>query len=93
MAQDRLNIRTASESAFIGQDISADASDLVLKIPSIPPEWQFLIGIIPIQVVAERVAYLGNQDCDAFCICPYIVEEKGDLIRSNGQFQEVARAE
>ncbi len=78
---------------LIGQDIPANASDLVLKIPSIPPEWQFLIDIIPIQVAAERLAYLGNQDCDTFRICPYIVEEEGGLIRSNSQFQEVARAE
>jgi glucosamine--fructose-6-phosphate aminotransferase (isomerizing) len=78
---------------LIGQDIPSDAGDLVLEIPSIPREWQFLIDIIPIQVAAERLAYLGNQDCDAFRICPYIVEEEGGLIRSTNQFEEVASAE
>jgi glucosamine--fructose-6-phosphate aminotransferase (isomerizing) len=78
---------------LIGQGIPDDAGDLVLEIPAVRPEWQFLIDIIPIQIAAERLAYLGNQDCDSFRICPYIVEEEGGLVKSNAPVEEVARAD
>jgi glucosamine--fructose-6-phosphate aminotransferase (isomerizing) len=78
---------------LIGQDVPADAGDLVLEIPAIRPEWQFLTDIIPIQIAAERLAYLGNQDCDSFRICPYIVEDEGGLVKPDGRLEEVARAE
>lgn len=64
----------------IGQDIPADAGDLVLKLPKIRPEWQFLIDIIPLQITAELLAVKGNQDCDTFKLCSYIVEDEGGLL-------------
>jgi hypothetical protein len=78
---------------LIGQQIPPDAGDLVLDLPLVRSEWQFLIDIIPIQITAVRLAYLGNQDCDSFRICPYIVEEEGGLVRSSEHVEEVARAE
>jgi glucosamine--fructose-6-phosphate aminotransferase (isomerizing) len=78
---------------LIGQHVPADTGDLVLEIPAVRPEWQFLTDIIPIQIAAERLAYLGNQDCDSFRICPYIVEDEGGLVKPDGRLEEVARAE
>ena len=64
---------------LIGQELEADAADLVMNIPTIPAAWQFLIDIIPAQLAAERLARLRGADCDSFRICPYIIEEEGGL--------------
>jgi glucosamine--fructose-6-phosphate aminotransferase (isomerizing) len=73
--------KLGSKVLLIGQDLPTNASDLVLQLPSILPEWQFLIDIIPIQITAERLARAGNQDCDTFRLCQYIVEDEGGLLR------------
>lgn len=65
---------------LIGQDLDRSATDLVLNLPAVPPRWQFLIDIVPIQIAAERLAERRGQDCDSFRICSYIVEEEGGLI-------------
>ncbi len=68
---------------LIGQDLPAEAADLVLNIPPIPAAWQFMVDIIPIQLAAERLAQLRHEDCDAFRICPYIIEAEGGLTSSS----------
>ena len=65
---------------LIGQRLSNDAGDLVLQLPEIPPEWQFLIDIIPVQLVAERLSRLSGVDCDSFRLCSYIVEDESGLL-------------
>src|SRR5947199_10617147 len=54
---------------LIGQKVPEDAADLVFQLPAIQPEWQFLIDIIPAQLVAERLAQLSGVDCDTFRLC------------------------
>jgi glucosamine--fructose-6-phosphate aminotransferase (isomerizing) len=76
---------------LIGQDLPPDAGDLVLQLPPIRSEWQFLVDIIPIQITAERLAHAGNQDCDTFRLCQYIVEDEGGLIRPDMHLEGVAR--
>ena len=44
---------------LIGEKLPEDAGDLVFQLPAIPPAWQFLIDIIPAQLVAERLAPLS----------------------------------
>jgi glucosamine--fructose-6-phosphate aminotransferase (isomerizing) len=64
----------------IGQNLPTTAADVVIQIPSIPAEWQYVLDIIPIQIAAECLARLGKQDCDGFRLCQYIVEDEGGLI-------------
>jgi glutamine---fructose-6-phosphate transaminase (isomerizing) len=64
---------------LIGQNLPADAADLVLELPLIPAPWQFLIDIIPVQLAAEQLARLRGEDCDSFRICAYIIEAEGGL--------------
>jgi glucosamine--fructose-6-phosphate aminotransferase (isomerizing) len=64
----------------IGQDLPADAGDLVLQLPAIKQEWQFLLDIIPVQMTAEVLAQVNHQDCDTFRLCQYIVEDEGGII-------------
>jgi glucosamine--fructose-6-phosphate aminotransferase (isomerizing) len=64
----------------IGQDLPADAGDLVLQLPAIRREWQFLLDIIPVQMTAEVLAQVNHQDCDTFRLCQYIVEDEGGII-------------
>ena len=73
---------------LIGQNIPAHAegpeSDaapaLVLRLPAIPAEWQFVIDIIPAQLAADRMAALNGVDCDTFRLCSFVVEDDGGLL-------------
>ena len=59
---------------LIGQDLPGDTAGLVFQLPRIAADWQFLIDIIPAQLVAEAMARRTGVDCDSFRICSYIVE-------------------
>ena len=76
---------------LIGQDLPPNAGDLVLQIPQIRPQWQFLIDIIPIQITAELLAHSGGQDCDTFRLCQYIVEDEGGLLRPDMRLEAIAK--
>ena len=65
---------------LIGQKLPEDAGDLIFQLPAIPAEWQFLIDIIPAQLVAERLAAFSGADCDTFRLCSFIVEDEGGLL-------------
>jgi glucosamine--fructose-6-phosphate aminotransferase (isomerizing) len=76
---------------LIGQDLPPDAGDLVLQIPAIGREWQFLLDIIPVQMTAEVLAKANHQDCDTFRLCQYIVEDEGGIIPAGANLTEVTR--
>lgn len=65
---------------LIGQKLPDDAGDLVFQLPAIRSEWQFLIDIIPAQLVAERLAHLSGVNCDTFRLCSFVVEDEGGLL-------------
>jgi glucosamine--fructose-6-phosphate aminotransferase (isomerizing) len=79
--------RLGASVMLIGQHLAENAADLVLPMPAVSPEWQFLIDAIPAQLAAERLARLSGVDCDSFRLCSYIVEDDGGL------FNETARVE
>ncbi|PYV74871.1 MAG: hypothetical protein DMG97_07660 [Acidobacteria bacterium] len=62
------------------QEIPDLAGDLVFQIPSIAPDWQFLIDIIPAQLAAEHLARLQGVDCDSFRNCSYVVDGEFGLM-------------
>jgi fructoselysine-6-P-deglycase FrlB-like protein len=70
---------------LIGQRLPSDAGDLVFQLPEIPSEWQFLIDIIPAQLVAERLARLSGNDPDTFRLCSFVVEDEAGLLREEGK--------
>jgi glucosamine--fructose-6-phosphate aminotransferase (isomerizing) len=65
---------------LIGQRLPADAGDLVFQLPGIASEWQFLVDIIPAQLLAERLARLSGVDPDTFRLCSFVVEEESGLL-------------
>src|SRR5215472_14452862 len=65
---------------LVGQKVPEDAGDLVFQLPATPAEWQFLIDIIPAQLVAERLSRLSGVDCDTFRLSSFIVEDEGGLL-------------
>ncbi len=71
--------RLGARVLLIGQQLKESAADCVLRLPSIPAHWQFLIEIIPIQIAAERLAVVCGEDPDSFRLCSYIVEDEGGL--------------
>jgi glutamine---fructose-6-phosphate transaminase (isomerizing) len=72
--------RLGARVMLIGQRLPEDASDLVFQIPEIASEWQFLIDIIPAQLVAERLARLSGSDPDTFRLCSFVVEDEAGLL-------------
>jgi glucosamine--fructose-6-phosphate aminotransferase (isomerizing) len=76
---------------IVGQNLPDHAADLVLNLPKISAQWQFVLEIIPIQLVAESLSHLASQNCDAFRICSYIVEEEGGLIAKGKTVRELSR--
>src|SRR3984893_9706968 len=68
---------------LIGQRLPEDAGDLVFQLPEIASEWQFLIDIIPAQLVAERLARLSGADPDTFRLCSFVVEDEAGLLPKN----------
>ena len=65
---------------LIGQRLPIDAADLVFNLPEIPTPWQFLIDIIPAQLVAERLARRSGSDPDTFNLCKFVVEDESGLL-------------
>src|SRR5882762_107975 len=65
---------------LIGQRLPNDAADLVFNLPEIPAPWQFLIDIIPAQLVAERLARLSGSDPDKFNLSKFVVEDESGLL-------------
>ncbi len=70
---------------LIGQRLPDDPGDLVFQIPAIASEWQFLIDIIPAQLVAEKMARLSGVDPDTFRLSSFVVEEESGLLPKEGQ--------
>ena len=66
---------------LIGQDLPQDAGNLVFQLPAVPPDWQYLIDIIPAQLAAERLSQLSGVDCDSFRYSSFIVEGEYGLLR------------
>ena len=58
---------------------------LVFQLPSIPSEWQFLIDVIPAQLVADRLAALSGVDCDTFRLCSFVVEDDAGLLPASAE--------
>jgi len=77
--------RLGAAVMLIGQELPEDAGDLVLQLPEMLPEWQFLIDAIPAQLAAEQMARLSNVDCDSFRFCSYIVEDDYGLLHEKAE--------
>jgi hypothetical protein len=71
--------RLGSKVLLIGQGLEENADQCILRLPGVPPRWQFLIDVIPIQIAAERFAAVLGEDPDSFRLCSYIVEDEGGL--------------
>lgn len=69
----------------IGQNVPQDAGDLVLQLPRVPADWQFVIDAIPVQLAAERLARMSGVDSDSFRICSYVVEDEYGLLGEVGK--------
>jgi glutamine---fructose-6-phosphate transaminase (isomerizing) len=72
--------KLGAQVMLIGQRLPEDAGDLVFQIPEIASEWQFLIDIIPPQLVAERLARLSGSDPDTFRLSSFVVEDEAGLL-------------
>jgi glutamine---fructose-6-phosphate transaminase (isomerizing) len=77
--------RLGATVMLIGQDLSADAGDLVMQLPPVSAAWQFLIDIIPAQLAAERLSRMSGVDCDSFRFCSFIVEDEYGLLRDDAK--------
>ena len=65
---------------LIGQSLPENSEHLVFQLPELPPDWQFMVDIIPVQLAAERLAGLSGIDCDSFRFCSYVVDDEHGLL-------------
>jgi hypothetical protein len=64
---------------LVGRGVPDGAGDLTLELPPGPARWQFLVELIPVRLVIERIARARGVDCDVFRFCPYVVDREGGL--------------
>jgi len=69
--------------SLIGQHLPETSADLAFAIPAVPPAWQFVVDIIPMQLAAEALSRRSGVDCDTFRVCSYIVEDDDGLLGKN----------
>ena len=69
---------------LIGQHLRESPTDLAFAVPQVPPAWQFVVDVIPMQLAAEALSRRSGVDCDSFRICSYIVEDDDGLLGKNG---------
>jgi glucosamine--fructose-6-phosphate aminotransferase (isomerizing) len=75
------DLKTLGASVMlIGQRLPEASGHLVFQLPELPPNWQFAVDIIPVQIAAERLARLAGVDCDSFRVCSYVVEDEHGLL-------------
>jgi len=75
---------------LIGEDLPADAADLVCTLPTSPSHWQTVVDVLPVQLAAERLSRLSGVDCDSFRICSYIVEDEQGLLPKKAEASPLA---
>lgn len=63
----------------VGADLAGVEADLALEVPAMPPGWQFLVDVIPPQLVAERLAARRGENPDGFRYCSFVVEGEAGL--------------
>jgi glucosamine--fructose-6-phosphate aminotransferase (isomerizing) len=63
----------------IGADLAGVEADLALEVPAMPPGWQFLVDVMPAQLVSERLAARRGEDPDGFRYCSFVVEGEAGL--------------
>ncbi len=68
--------------ALIGQRLPENSYHLVFQLPELPNHWQFLVDILPAQMLAEHLARLSGVDCDSFRVCSFIVEDEHGLLKN-----------
>jgi glucosamine--fructose-6-phosphate aminotransferase (isomerizing) len=79
--------RLGASVMLIGRDFPKEIADLELQLPEVPPEWQFLIDVVPAQLAAEHLARRACVDCDSFRLCSYIVEDEHGLLHEEARGQ------
>jgi glucosamine--fructose-6-phosphate aminotransferase (isomerizing) len=72
--------RLGARVLMIGQKVPQDAGDLVFELPPIPPAWQFMTDIVPVQLAAEHLSGLRGVDCDTFRLSSHVVTAEGGLL-------------
>jgi len=76
--------RAGAHVTLVGRGIPGGAGDLALELPPGPAHWQFLVELMPVRLLIERIARIRGVDCDVFRFCPYVVDREGGLGAGEG---------
>lgn len=73
-------VQHGARCLVVGQDLASLGQEIVgLEIPTIAPDYQPIIDIVPLQIGAYEQAMLTGKDPDTFTICPYVIQTEGGL--------------
>jgi len=71
--------RAGARMTLVGRDLAERATELAFHLPRGPTRWQFLVELMPVRLLIERIARARGVDCDVFRFCPYVVDREGGL--------------
>jgi glucosamine--fructose-6-phosphate aminotransferase (isomerizing) len=71
--------RAGARTTLVGSDLATRATELAFNLPRGPGRWQFLVELMPVRLLIERIARARGVDCDVFRFCPYVVDREGGL--------------
>ena len=71
--------RAGARTTLVGRDLATRATEFGFVLPRGPTRWQFLLELMPVRLLIERIARARGVDCDVFRFCPYVVDREGGL--------------
>jgi glucosamine--fructose-6-phosphate aminotransferase (isomerizing) len=77
--------RAGARTTLVGSDLATRASELAFNLPRGPARWQFLVELMPVRLLIERIARARGVDCDVFRFCPYVVSREDGLGEGDGR--------
>jgi hypothetical protein len=77
--------RAGAHVTLVGRGVPDGAGDLALELPAGPVRWQFLVELMPVRLLIERIARARGVDCDVFRYCPYVVDREDGLGEGEGR--------
>lgn len=78
-------VKAGASVTIVGRDVPIGSAGHVLYLPRGPERWQFLVELMPVRILIERIARARGVDCDTFRFCPFVVSREEGLGEGHGQ--------
>jgi glutamine---fructose-6-phosphate transaminase (isomerizing) len=76
--------KAGAHVTIVGRDVPIGSAGRLLDLPRGPERWQFLVELMPVRLLIERIARARGVDCDTFRFCPFVVSREEGLGEGHG---------